>query len=198
LGAGDYHFAAAFAGDANYNAATSDDEPFTVDKGTLTLTTEIHNAADNSVIANGSHVPIGTSAYDTASFSGLTPGFTPDIGQLSFTFDGAAAGSDSTQSDTEGPLGAGDHHFAAAFAGDANYNPATSDDEPFTVDKATPTLTTQAVPTGGIQGVVALNDTATLSGAFNPTGTITFTLRAPDNSIVATEIVQVDHGNGVY
>src|SRR5262249_36784329 len=143
LTAGSYHFLVHYDGDTNYFAADGVPEPLTVDKGTLTVNTTIHNAADNSVIVNGSHVGLGTSAYDTASFSGAVAGITPDATKLSFTFNGAAAGSGSAQSVTEGPLGAGDYHFAAAFAGDANYNAATSADEPFTVDKGTLTLTTE-------------------------------------------------------
>src|SRR5262249_47797039 len=129
-------------GDANYNAATSADEPFTVDKGTLTVNTTIHNAADNSVIPNGSHVALGTSAYDTRTVKRRVGGYTTDARQLSLSCNGAAAGSGRAQSVTEGRLGAGDYPFAAAFAGDANYNAATSADEPFTVDKGTLTVNT--------------------------------------------------------
>jgi hypothetical protein len=42
-----------------------------------------------------------------------------------------------------------------------------------------------------------LTDTATLSGGFNPTGTITFTLYNPSNAIVYTNTVTVS-GNGTY
>jgi uncharacterized repeat protein (TIGR03803 family) len=42
-----------------------------------------------------------------------------------------------------------------------------------------------------------LTDSATLSGGFNPTGTITFTLYGPSNAVVDTETVTVI-GNGTY
>src|ERR1051325_7914604 len=43
-----------------------------------------------------------------------------------------------------------------------------------------------------------LNDSATLSMGFSPTGTITFTLYSPSGAVAHTEPVNVDHGNGVY
>src|SRR5262249_38317222 len=39
---------------------------------------------------------------------------------------------------------------------------------------------------------------AVLSDGNNPTGTITFTLYSPTNTVVYTETVNVDHGNGSY
>src|SRR5205823_6230550 len=42
-----------------------------------------------------------------------------------------------------------------------------------------------------------LTDSATLSGGFNPTGTITFQLFAPNSFLVHTETVTVN-GNGTY
>jgi hypothetical protein len=44
---------------------------------------------------------------------------------------------------------------------------------------------------------VSLTDSVTLSGGYNPTGTITFTLIAPDRSTVDTETAAVS-GNGAY
>src|SRR5207249_2123686 len=53
-------------------------------------------------------------------------------------------------------------------------------DETVTVTPASPSIkTTQSA--GGVVGVI-LNDTATLSGGYNPTGTITFNLYAPSDA----------------
>jgi uncharacterized repeat protein (TIGR01451 family) len=51
-----------------------------------------------------------------------------------------------------------------------------------------------------IAGSAILNDTADLEGLVNPTttGTIAFTLYAPDNSVAFTQTVTVNHGNGLY
>src|SRR5205823_7316790 len=42
-----------------------------------------------------------------------------------------------------------------------------------------------------------LNDTAVLSGGYNPTGTVTFILYSPTNVAVYTDVVTVS-GNGSY
>jgi uncharacterized repeat protein (TIGR03803 family) len=67
-----------------------------------------------------------------------------------------------------------------------------------TVTQATPTLTTTPGGTVSLGSGAKLTDLANLSGGFNPTGTITFTLYAPDNvTIVDSETATVD-GNGSY
>src|SRR5260370_28794959 len=86
-------------------------------------------------------LPLGSSVYDTGSFSGATAGFTPTIGNVTYTFNAAAAGSGATSS-TEGPLGAGSDSFQAIFATDSNYVAATSAVEPLTINKGTVTLST--------------------------------------------------------
>src|SRR5262245_35201833 len=64
---------------------------------------------------------------------------------------------------------------------------------------ASPTLTTAPTPATVPLGTnsVTLNDTASLAGGVNPTGTITFTLVAPDGTTVDTETVTVT-GDGTY
>src|SRR5205085_85575 len=124
LGAGGYSFQASFAGDANYNPATSDiSAQRRVGKTSRLLTTIDNEDGDTPVTGP---VALGTSVHDHASLNGATVRFTADLSQVSYTFNGGAAGSGDTSS-TEGPLGAGDYSFQASFAGDANYNPATSD-----------------------------------------------------------------------
>lgn len=58
-----------------------------------------------------------------------------------------------------------------------------------------PTLTTQTP--GSVSVGSPTNDSATLSGGNNPTGTITFSLTDPSNAIVYTDVVTVS-GNGTY
>ena len=85
-------------------------------------------------------LPLGSSVYDTVSFTGGVAGFTPDLSQVSYTFtspSGTAGAGSGAQSTTEGPLGAGSYKFDASFAGDANYNLAVSGDEPLSINKAT-------------------------------------------------------------
>src|SRR5262249_52567047 len=90
---GAYSFSEACAGDSNYNAiaaGTHNPETFFVDKGTLTLTTVVHNAS-HAVVADGAHVPLGSVMHDNATLSGATAGFTPS-GALTFTFSGGPLG----------------------------------------------------------------------------------------------------------
>ncbi|WP_165067187.1 Ig-like domain-containing protein [Paludisphaera rhizosphaerae] len=200
LGAGSYTYNASIAGDDNYIGATSVDEHFFVDKARLSISTTVHDAAHN-VIAEGAHVAVGTNTHDNATVTGAVAGFA--IPTISFTLQGNSIGSGSTEggfnatSTASGALGAGNYTYNASVAGDDNYFGAVSVDEHFTVDKADPTITTQAYPVSGVVGIVVLNDKATLSGGYIPTGTIVFTLKAPDSSIVYTNTITVN-GNGVY
>src|SRR5207244_357398 len=59
LAAGSYNFAASSSGDNNYTIIASGNEPLTINKGTLTVSTAVHNAADNSLIPLNSHQPLG-------------------------------------------------------------------------------------------------------------------------------------------
>ena len=74
---------------------------------------------------------------------------------------------------------AGVWHWTADYSGDANNAPASSgcSAEPVTINPASPTITTTASPSTGTVGIAALTgDSATLLNAFNPTGSVTFTL----------------------
>ena len=70
---------------------------------------------------------------------------------------------------------AGSFGIEAYYPGDPNNGPATSPCEPLTVVKASPkistTLSSGSITSGGIAF-----DTATLSGAYNPTGNVSFYL----------------------
>jgi uncharacterized repeat protein (TIGR01451 family) len=93
----------------------------------------------------------------------------------------------------------GTYQWDATYSGD-NYNLSVSDNndpkEQVTVSPASPALTTTPSP-GGVQNVVVLNDTATLSGGYYPGGSLVFTLYAPDNSVAYTVTDSVN-GNSSY
>ena len=91
-------------------------------------------------------------------------------------------------SSTTAQLGAGSFSYDAVYGGDNNYGTSTSSCEPFTVVKASPTISTLASPqvaTAGTQ--VTVMDTATLAGAADATGSVTFTLYSDGNCTVAGE-----------
>ena len=96
----------------------------------------------------------------------------------------------------------GTYQWVASYSGDANNNGAvtTSGDEPVVVDVASPSVSTTPNPSGvwlAGSGSPTLNDSAILTGGYNETGSITFTLFAPNGSSVDTETVTV-RGNGTY
>ena len=73
MAAGDYNFMAVVAGDANYTGATSDCEPFTVDKASLDISTTVHN--DDGDVPLVGNLPLNGGAHDSASVTGKVNGF---------------------------------------------------------------------------------------------------------------------------
>lgn len=150
LGAGNYAYRAVVAGDSNYLGATSDCEPFTVNKAQLGVATAIHDAS-HAVITSA---PLGSIVHDTAALTGVVGGFTP-TGAVTFTFDkspslcgttaiataGSLDGGNPASVDTAS-LTAGSYNFRASVAGDSNYLGATSSCEPLTIAKADLNITT--------------------------------------------------------
>ncbi|MGD0875584.1 MAG: hypothetical protein ABSA14_11435, partial [Acidimicrobiales bacterium] len=67
------------------------------------------------------------------------------------------------------------------------------------MSSASPLLTTTPNPTSVNLGTAptSLKDTATLSGGYDPTGSITFKLYNPSSNVVDTETATVN-GNGSY
>jgi hypothetical protein len=94
----------------------------------------------------------------------------------------------------------GTYVFHATYSGDSLNNSAVDNgtNESLTTGKASPTIATNATETnGGVCNTSVLSDTATLSGGYNETGTITFTLTAPNNTTTMVGTVTVS-GNGTY
>src|SRR5262249_42084194 len=84
-------------------------------------------------------------------------------------------------------LAAGTYHWVVSFSGDANNAaPPVVTDEAFTVGKASPALTTTILLSTGTVAVgpVLDRDRATITGGFNPTGTLTFELDSSSNQLI--------------
>jgi len=83
--------------------------------------------------------------------------------------------------------------------GGANSSGVLATNEAFTpaASPASPTISTTPGGTVELGTGTKLTDSATLTGGANPTGTITFTLTAPNGSTVDTEAATVS-GNGTY
>jgi uncharacterized repeat protein (TIGR01451 family) len=193
LATGSYSYQAVYSGDSNFAGSTGPCEPFKVSPGSLTPSTTIKNAADDSTVDGA--LPLGSKVYDTTQLSGAVEGFDP-TGTVSYRFfqnrdcsgEGSSAGSDvalNGQSDTQGPLGAGEYSFQATYSGDSNYNGATSSCEPLTIGNVTPSASTtlkNAATDATIEnGSTLANgssvyDTADISnaGGFPLTGTVSF------------------------
>ena len=133
-------------------------------------------------------------------------------GTISFTLtapDGTTAPEGSVVATGDGVYGSptsvlatevGTYSWNAVYSGDT-LNAGASDNganEGVTTIKASPAITTQAtVSAGGVVGTALLADVATLSGGDGPTGTISFTLTAPDGT-TAPEGSVAATGDGVY
>src|SRR5262249_27037955 len=66
------------------------------------------------------------------------------------------------------------------------------------VSPASPKVVTTPTPTSGTTGVTTLKDSAALSGGYFPTGSIVFTLIAPDGTTVLDKETVTVNGNGTY
>jgi hypothetical protein len=126
-------------------------------------------APDNSVVDTEAITPNGDGTYNTSNANAATQ--------------------------------VGTYTWAASFAGDSLNDPASDQGSPveqLITIKASPTLvTTASFAAGNVVGGAIPQDSALLSGGFNESGTITFTLTAPDKSVVDTETV-MPNGDGTY
>ena len=196
LAVGFYSFNATYSGDSNYPRSTSQCEFFIA--GSSSFTTAVFTSTGVAVPVGGS-VPFDSSVHDTAIVTGVG-GFTPS-GTVTYMFfmntgNNICSGSTHQQSvtlsngmipnsNTQGPLTAGNYSYQASYSGDNNYPPSTSSCEPFTVAPH-PVLTTAlftstgaSIPLGSsVYSGTSVYDTASLSGVvsgFTPTGTVTYT-----------------------
>ena len=172
-----YYFDATYNGDPNNSSASSPcaSEPVTVTKTSPGMYTTL----------SGTSVNLGGSFSDSATLtSAVSPTgsvtfnvYTSNAcsGTPLFTSTGTLSGL-SAPSGSFGPLNtAGTYYVAASYPGDANNGPASSPctAEVVTVTKTSPgmftTLSGTSVNLGG-----SFSDSATLTGALSPTGSVTF------------------------
>jgi uncharacterized repeat protein (TIGR01451 family) len=216
--AGAYVWTASYSGDSNDNSAsdpgTSALEQFNGAKakptlvttaspnGTVTLNSGASPTLNDSAVLAGGYNPTGSITF-TLKYNGSTV-YTDVV-----TVSGNGTYSTATGSNPGGwtlPSNStvtGSYVWTATYGGDGNNqtasDPGTSALEQVTVNKANPALVTTASPNGTVTlgtSSPTLNDSAVLSGGYNPTGTITFTLKY-NGSTVDTETVSVS-GNGTY
>ena len=87
LAAGSYGFKAFYTSTNTDKWQNSEGicEPLTVDKGDLTIVTQIHNA-DHGDVGGDTHVPLGSVVHDTATVTGQVSDFDPDLTKVGFVF----------------------------------------------------------------------------------------------------------------
>ena len=182
--AGSYYIAASYPGDGNNNSASSacSNEVVTVGKGTPSVTTALLTSSlspyvglydDDVATVSGGHSPYGTvtfNIYTTNNCSGAI--WNTSTNSLS----GTSPNGPTAQSNSFGPFTPGvTYYFDATYNGDPNNSSASSPcaSEPVTVTKTSPgmytTLSGTSVNLGG-----SFSDSATLTSAVSPTGSVTF------------------------
>ena len=183
---GSYYIAASYPGDGNNASASSPctAEVVTVGKVTPSVTTALLTSAinpltglydDDVATVSGGSSPTGTVTFNIYTTNNCTGAiWNTSLNALN----GTSPNGPTAQSNSFGPFSPGTmYYFVATYNGDGNNNPASSPciSEPLTVSKVSPTLSTNLS-----SSTVALNgsfsDSATLSGASSPTGSVTFTV----------------------
>jgi hypothetical protein len=163
-----------------------------------TITEHVPKAAPTLGTVPSSTVPAGGDLSDTAT---LTGGYQP-TGDVTFRLYGpgdttcqnaiatrtGAISAAHAASGTVAAGGVGAYRWTASYPGDAHNNGATSPcgDETVVVTKASPSIAT--VPSGTVPAGGVVSDTATVSGGYQPTGSVTFELFAPDDTSCANPI----------
>jgi hypothetical protein len=196
--AGTYSFQAVYSGDANNNGASS-----------VCSTEQLLVKANPSISTtlSATSVDVGSTVHDSATLSGATSDAGGTVTYTVYTNNTCTAGARTagTVTVTNGGVPdsnalafntAGTFYWQAIYSGDAKNNSASSTctDETLVVNPRQPSVATA-------QNLIP-NDNFTLSGGFNPGGTITFNLYSPSDTTCSgaaalTQTVNVN-GNGTY
>ena len=204
--AGTYTWSVTYDGDANNRTVT---ETGSASNGEQTV---VSPANPMLVTTASPAITLGTTAPTLTDAAVLSGGYFP-TGDLVFTLTGpggflymqtdTVSGNGtytaSTPLPTTGTV-ADTYTWSAHYVGDVNNNPASDQGGPteqVIVAQASPTLVTTASPALTLGSTApTLTDSAVLSGGFNPTGDLVFTLTGPGGfSYTQTDPVS---GNGTY
>jgi CSLREA domain-containing protein len=173
----------------------------------------------NSIVANNQSSSVTNCSYpliggvtatgnnnlvDTSGGPPNCPGITqtgnPQLGALQINVPGITPTMAITQTSLAFNTGSNGTCLATDQRGEPRPASTTCDIGAYELQKAVPTLTTQASPAQVVIGNT-FNDVATLAGGINPTGTITFNLYPPSNPQCTAPVVQAItdvNGNGQY
>jgi hypothetical protein len=203
---GTYQWVVVYSGDGNNGTVTS---PF----GAEPWTAGPQSPAIIATTPNMTAVTLGTGAVVLKDTATLADGNSP-TGTITFTLvynnatvytqtvTVAGNGDYTTTGYTLPTTGTvtGTYQWNAVYSGDTNNNGDSEINSPAertVVSPAGPSIST--TPGGSVVfgSGAKLSDSATLSGGYNPTGTVTFSLYNPSNVVVYTDVVTVS-GNGSY
>jgi hypothetical protein len=211
---GTFYWLATYAGDANnigFTTGCADaNEQVTIVKASPSIATQASPASgtvgqtltvgDSATLSGGSN-PSGSVSFTLYSSAACTTAVSgvSGIGNIS---SGTASYSTSWT-----PSAPGTFYWLATYAGDANnnaFNTKCGDaNEQVTIVKASPAIATTATNASGAS--TSVSDSATLSGGFNSTGSITFKLYGPSatpgcstSNLVFTSSAVAVTGNGNY
>ena len=203
---GTYQWDATYGGDANNNSASDvndKNEQVTISTASPSITTtpSTHSTqcSTSTVLKDTAALSGGDNPTGTITFTLYLGNTQVDTETVTVNGDGSYTTPGYTLP-TKGTV-TGTYQWDATYNGDGN-NSAVSDinnpNEQVTIGKSSLTLYTTPSPTI-VQGGTAtkLTDTATLSGGFGETGTITFTLYSPTGNQLDKEVVSVN-GDGTY
>jgi hypothetical protein len=188
---GTYNWVAIYSGDADNLGVRSacGSESVTFTKATATIvTTASHGGPVGTVIHDTALVSGGANPTGTVTFS-LYPPSNPSCtnGDSSGAVQTVTVplGSDGSASSAGTPFTTtevGTYNWIARYSGDANNLSVSTacTDEQVTVGKD-PTSVATTASAGGAPGIT-IHDSAKVTGAFQPTGTVTFTLYGPTDT----------------
>jgi len=197
---GRYYWQAVYSGDAdNFGATSACTSEQLLIRNNPTITTLLNNSSATLT------VDVGSSVFDAATLSGASASAGGSVTYTVYSNNACTQGARAagTVTVTNGTVpnsntlafnSAGTFYWQAVYTGDTNNDPATSacTAEVLTVQPKSPTATTA-------QDLLP-NDTFTLSGGFNATGTVTFSLFAPGDATCSgtpafTQAVALSGGN---
>jgi hypothetical protein len=169
-----------------------------VDKANPTISTtasETSNVVGTAVLSESVTVSGGSNPTGTVTFTLTQPDNTTiTVGSVPVNGDGTY-----NLSTTVTAAEVGTYTWHASYGGDGWNNGAIDDGthESVATVKASPTISTSVIGSGGTLGSVTLKDSATLSGGYHESGTIAFKLYNPSGTLVDTETV-TSNGDGTY
>jgi hypothetical protein len=150
-------------------------------------------------------VPIGSSVADAATLTGATPDAGGTVGYIVYSDSGcttaiASGGSVTVVNGSVPPSNPvafntfGTFYWVAGYSGDSKNiaNASACGGETVTVVKATPSVST--TPSGSVPPEGSVSDSATLTGGFSPSGSVTFELFAPTDGTCSGQPISTTSG----